>query len=223
MEEGVCIGTGSIRFGSGFFEKYSVGFSSVWKNMFAGSMRFGLCFSYASWLGPVRFRFHFRFRPVPNLISIIVIIIIIIIIMIIIIIIIIIISSISPSWDFVGGSPPHFWGPSVCKKCLSLFCQFILILCVYIYIYIYIERERDIYIYIYIYIYIFIYIYIYCVYFYVYIYIYIYIHIYIYIYIRSHFGSSATLWLDNSRIVANPRVGGGFGQWSMSVKGVNQP
>ena len=47
-----------------------------------------------------------------------------------------------------------------------------------------------------------------------YIYIYICICIYIYTYCShfgsSHFGSSVTLWLNNSRIVANPRVGGGL-------------
>ena len=48
---------GSIRFGSGFlfFENSPVRFGSVRTASFPGSMRFGLSFSDASWLGPVRF------------------------------------------------------------------------------------------------------------------------------------------------------------------------
>ena len=46
---------GSIRLGSGFFENRSVRFGSVRKFSFPGSTRFGLRFSDASWLGPVRF------------------------------------------------------------------------------------------------------------------------------------------------------------------------
>ena len=56
-------GTGSIRFGSGLFEHLSVRFGSVRTNMFPGSTRFGLRFSDASWLRPVRFG-SFP-RPVP--------------------------------------------------------------------------------------------------------------------------------------------------------------
>ena len=46
---------GSIRFGPGLFGSYSVWFASVRKLLFPGSTRFGLRFSDASWLGPVRF------------------------------------------------------------------------------------------------------------------------------------------------------------------------
>ena len=60
---------GSILFGSGLFENSSFRFCSVHKHVFPGSTRFGLPFSDASWLGPVRttLRFHVRFRPVPKL------------------------------------------------------------------------------------------------------------------------------------------------------------
>ena len=56
---------GSIRFGSVTFEKSSVRFGSVRKHVFPGSMRFGLPFSDASWLGPVRFGLFPH--PVPEL------------------------------------------------------------------------------------------------------------------------------------------------------------
>ena len=53
----------SIRFGSRLFENSSVRFGSVWTIIFPGSTRFGLRFSDASWLGPVRF--GSVPRPVP--------------------------------------------------------------------------------------------------------------------------------------------------------------
>ena len=54
---------GSIRFGSGLFEKSSVRLGSVRKVEFPSSTQFSLCFLNASWLGPVRFG-SFP-RPVP--------------------------------------------------------------------------------------------------------------------------------------------------------------
>ena len=54
---------GSVRFGSGLFEDSSVRLGSVRTIIFPGSMRFGVHFSNASWLGPVRFG-SFP-RPVP--------------------------------------------------------------------------------------------------------------------------------------------------------------
>ena len=54
---------GSIRFGSGLFENLSVRFASVRKITFPASTRFGLRFSDASWLGPIRF--GSIPRPVP--------------------------------------------------------------------------------------------------------------------------------------------------------------
>ena len=54
-------GTGSVRFGSGLFEKSSVRFGSA--NHLSGSTRFGLRFLNVSWLGPVRF--GSVPRPVP--------------------------------------------------------------------------------------------------------------------------------------------------------------
>ena len=55
--------SGSIRFGSVIFEKSSFRFGSVWQFYVYGSMRFGLRFLNALWLGPVRFG-SFP-RPVP--------------------------------------------------------------------------------------------------------------------------------------------------------------
>ena len=46
---------GSVRFGSRFFKKSSVRFGSFRKFSFPCSTRFGLIFSDALWLGPVRF------------------------------------------------------------------------------------------------------------------------------------------------------------------------
>ena len=57
---------GSIRFGSGLLNNSSVRFGSVRTNIFPGSTRFGLRFSDASWLGPIRFGSFARAEPVGS-------------------------------------------------------------------------------------------------------------------------------------------------------------
>ena len=46
---------GSIRFGSVFLSKSPFRFGSVWQMLFSGSVRYGLRFLDAFWLGSVRF------------------------------------------------------------------------------------------------------------------------------------------------------------------------